>query len=86
MFRKFWFQMPINNKVRSFAVMVFLMIVVATCFNLYIMRFFMSDFGNILDENLRVQRLLDAIESEKALQNSNHGQGSHLRICLYSAT
>ena len=64
MFRKFWYQMPINNKVRSFAVMVFLMIIVATCFNLYIMRFSMSDFGNILDENLRVQRLLDAIESE----------------------
>ena len=64
MFRKFWFRMPINNKVRSFAVMVFLMIVVATCFNLYIMRFSMSDFGNILDENLRAQRLLDAIESE----------------------
>lgn len=64
MFRKFWFRMPINNKVRSFAVMVFLMIVVATCFNLYIMRFSVSDFGNILDENLRVQRLLDAIEAE----------------------
>ena len=61
MFRKFWFRMPINNKVRSFAVMVFLMIVVATCFNLYIMRFSISDFGNILDENLRAQRLLDAI-------------------------
>ena len=76
MFRKFWFQMPINNKVRSFAVMVFLMIVVATCFNLYIMRFSMSDFGNILDENLRVQRVLDAIESEDSALHAYMEEGS----------
>ena len=79
MFRKFWFQMPINNKVRSFAVMVFLMIVVATCFNLYIMRFSMSDFGNILDENLRVQRLLDAIESEDSALHAYMEEGSDQR-------
>ncbi len=64
MFRRFWFRLPISSKVRSFAVIVVMIIAIAVVFNIYAIRFSIDGFGMVLDENRSCQQFMDALEKE----------------------
>lgn len=77
--RELWQSMTIRQKIGSFTGVVFLIIVLSVLFDFWVVRFSLSEFNNILDENAKSSAFLDAMEEETVLfedyiKNSEQGK------------
>lgn len=61
---KIWLRLSIDKKVRSFALVVILIILVSSGFAMFTMGFSLKDYSEILDENKICQEFMNAMESE----------------------
>ncbi|ETP71419.1 hypothetical protein UYO_2614, partial [Lachnospiraceae bacterium JC7] len=64
MLNKIWLRLSIDKKVRSFALVVIVIILVSSGFSMFTMGFSLKDYSEILDENKICQEFMDAMESE----------------------
>ncbi|MCM1175968.1 MAG: histidine kinase [Blautia sp.] len=62
--RQFWQSLAIKNKLLVFTGLVFLMIFLSVFFNIWVARFSLIDFREILEENARSEEAVNALASE----------------------
>ncbi len=62
--RSFWNYLTIKNKIRAFTISVFVAIIAALLFDVWIAIIFMGDFSVIMDENSKSGDLVSAISRE----------------------
>ena len=64
MLNKIWLKLSINRKVKCFALVVIIIILVSSGFSMFIMGFSLKGYSEILDDNKLCQEFMDAMESE----------------------
>ena len=64
---KHWRQYTIRQKITFFMAMVFLCILLSVTFNIWVARFSLGDFNNILNESSKSSAFVQAIENETRL-------------------
>lgn len=62
--RNFWKNLTIKNKIRAFTSSVFIAILAALLFDVWIIKLFMMDFNDIMEDNSHSGELVAAISSE----------------------
>ena len=62
--RQFWTNLTIKNKIRTFTGSVFIAILAALLFDVWIIKLFMMDFSDIMDDNARSGEIINAINKE----------------------
>lgn len=72
--RKFWQSLAIKNKLLLFTGLVFLMIFLSVIFNIWVAKFSLFDFREILEENARSEEAVNALAAEsKAFEQYMRG-------------
>ena len=62
--RTFWETLTIKNKIKYFTVSVFIAILAAILFDAWIVKLFMMDFNDIMDDNAGSGMIVNAIDRE----------------------
>lgn len=60
----YWKKLTIKNKIAAFTGTVFLIILIAVLFDVWIVKIFMMDFNNILEDNVGCGEIVSALEKE----------------------
>lgn len=60
----YWQKLTIKNKISAFTGTVFLIILIAVLFDVWIVRIFILDFNDILDDNVGCGEIVSALEKE----------------------
>ena len=72
--RQFWQSLAIKNKLLLFTGLVFLMIFLSVIFNIWVAKFSLFDFREILEENARSEEAVNALAAEsKAFEQYMRG-------------
>lgn len=66
-FKKTWYAMTIKNKIYVFIGVVFMTMTLSLLLNLWVAKFSIIDFNNILDENAKCSELVQALKIESDL-------------------
>ena len=62
--RHFWKNLTIKNKIRTFTSCVFIAILAALLFDVWVIKLFMMDFNDIMEDNSRSGEIITAINKE----------------------
>ena len=62
--RNFWYTLTINNKIKVFTISVLLAMLAALLFIVWIVRLFMVDFNDIMEDNSNGGEIVAAISNE----------------------
>ena len=66
-FYKIWLSMTLKVKIASYTVVMVLIIVLSVLLNLWMVRFSLWDFNDILQGNVKCSNLLSCLEEESVL-------------------